>query len=128
LGDPDPLVVEAACWSVGEAGDARALLDLSGLVRAHGDPRVREAAVAGIGAIVAGRDGADAALRDGADAALDAALDAVLQAAADKPAVRRRAAVALSAFTGPVATAALERLAGDRDWQVRQVAAEILEE
>jgi len=131
LGDPDPLVVEAACWSVGEAGDARALVDLSKLVRAHGDPRVREAAVAGIGAIVAGRDGADAALRDGADATLrdgaDAALEAVLQAAADKPAVRRRAAVALSAFTGPVATAALERLAGDRDWQVRQVAAEILD-
>ena len=44
----------------------------------------------------------------------------------DKPAVRRRAAVALAAFDGPVVEAALQRCLDDRDWQVRQVAEDLL--
>ena len=41
-------------------------------------------------------------------------------------AVRRRAAVALAAFEGREAEMALERAAHDRDWQVRQVAEDLI--
>ena len=44
----------------------------------------------------------------------------------DKPAIRRRAAVALAAFEGPEVEAALRRCLEDRDWQVRQVAEDLL--
>jgi HEAT repeat protein len=40
--------------------------------------------------------------------------------------VRRRAAVALAAFAGPSVEAALRRCLDDRDWQVRQVAEDLL--
>jgi hypothetical protein len=40
--------------------------------------------------------------------------------------VRRRAVLALSAFDGPEVEAALERLAADRDRQVRQAAEDLL--
>ena len=54
-------------------------------------------------------------------------LDAVLTAASgDRPAVRRRAVVALAAFDGPEVDAALERALTDRDWQVRQAAEDLL--
>ena len=55
-----------------------------------------------------------------------AGLPAVLAALDDKPAVRRRAAVALAAFDGPSVDAALHRCLEDRDWQVRQVAEDLL--
>ena len=55
-----------------------------------------------------------------------AGLPAVLHALGDKPAIRRRAAVALSAFEGPSVDAALRRCLDDRDWQVRQVAEDLL--
>ena len=55
-----------------------------------------------------------------------AGLPAVLAALDDKPAVRRRAAVALAAFDGPSVEAALRRCLDDRDWQVRQVAEDLL--
>lgn len=117
LADQDPLVAEAACWAVGELGDRTALSVLRELARRHADARVREGAVAAIGAIVA----------DGPDGPDDPdSLQAVVAAAGDKPAVRRRVAVALSAFAGPEATATLEQLAVDRDWQVRQVAEAVL--
>jgi len=50
----------------------------------------------------------------------------VLAALDDKPAIRRRAAVALAAFEGPEVDAALKRCLDDRDWQVRQVAEDLL--
>jgi HEAT repeat protein len=50
----------------------------------------------------------------------------VLAALEDKPAVRRRAAAALAAFDGPAVEAALRRCLEDRDWQVRQVAEDLL--
>jgi HEAT repeat protein len=53
-------------------------------------------------------------------------LPAVIDALDDKPAIRRRAAVALAAFDGPAAEAALRRCLEDRDWQVRQVAEDLL--
>jgi HEAT repeat protein len=69
--------------------------------------------------------------RESAVAALGAigdptGLPAILAALDDKPAVRRRAAVALAAFTGPSVEAALRRCLDDRDWQVRQVAEDLL--
>ncbi len=112
LQDADASVVEMAAWSLGERGEAGAVDALSRLVPAdggHPDPLCREAAVAALGAIGAPRG-----------------LRAVLGALDDKPAVRRRAAVALAAFDGPQVEAALRRCLDDRDWQVRQVAEDLL--
>jgi len=53
-------------------------------------------------------------------------LSAVLAATTDKPAVRRRAVLALAAFDGPEVEAALRRALGDRDRQVRQAAEDLL--
>ena len=46
----------------------------------------------------------------------------------DKPTVRRRATVALAGFDDPRVEPALRAAAGDRDWQVRQAAEELLDE
>ncbi len=55
-------------------------------------------------------------------------LDAVLDALGDKPPVRRRAAVALAGFDDPRVEGVLQAVAADdRDWQVRQAAAELLD-
>jgi HEAT repeat protein len=105
LGDDDPLVVAAAADALGEVGAANAVDGLAEVVRAHDDARCRESAVAALGAI--GGDGG---------------LDAVLVALHDKPAVRRRAVVALAGFDSPRAEAGLVRALEDRDWQVRQAA------
>ncbi|MGH8989831.1 MAG: HEAT repeat domain-containing protein, partial [Acidimicrobiales bacterium] len=104
LGDPDALVVEAACWALGESQSA-SLDELSVTARSHPDARAREAAVAAIGSIGDPRG-----------------LAAVLAALDDRPSVRRRAVVALAAFDGEEVRAALQRAATDRDWQVREVA------
>jgi HEAT repeat protein len=53
-------------------------------------------------------------------------LGAVLGALGDKPAIRRRAVVALAAFEGDEVEAALERAAMDNDWQVRQTAEDLI--
>ncbi|MGD0378442.1 MAG: HEAT repeat domain-containing protein [Acidimicrobiales bacterium] len=110
--DPDPTVVEAAAWSLGEAGPdgGRSAVDgLERVVRTHSDPLCREAAVAALGAI-----------------GDPVALDTVLVALADKPAVRRRATIALAAFDDPRVDEALRRCLEDRDWQVRQAAEDLL--
>ena len=112
LGDPDPSVVEMAAWSLGEReerGAVERLATLSDSGDGHDDPLCREAAVAALGAI-----------------GDPAGLPAVLAALDDKPAIRRRAAVALAAFEGPEVEAALRRCLDDRDWQVRQVAEDLL--
>jgi HEAT repeat protein len=108
LGDGDALVVDGACWALGERVEAGATAALCAVAADHADPRCREAAVAALGAI--GDPGG---------------LDAVRRALADKPAVRRRAAVALSAF-GTAGAEALRGCLDDRDWQVRQVAETLL--
>jgi HEAT repeat protein len=57
-----------------------------------------------------------------------AGLPAVLAGCNDKPAVRRRAVLALAPFDGPEVDAALRAALDDRDWQVRQAAEDLLEE
>ena len=52
-------------------------------------------------------------------------LPAILAATSDKPAVRRRAVIALAPFDGPEVDAALARARDDRDWQVRQAAEDL---
>jgi len=113
LDDPDPSVVEMTAWAMGEreeVGAVAALVRLAATGAGHHDPLCREAAVAALGAI-----------------GDPAGLPAVLAALDDKPAIRRRAAVALAAFDGPEVEAALRRCLEDRDWQVRQVAEDLLE-
>ncbi len=105
LKDDDPSVVEAACFAVGEIGDASAVGDLVEIAGTHPDPLCRESAVAALGSI-----------------GDPAGLPAILAAATDRPAVRRRAVIALAPFDGPDVEDALDRAAGDRDWQVRQAA------
>jgi HEAT repeat protein len=120
LADSDPVVVEAACFALGElggpeGGPAGGLAAPGGAVGAlvhvvadHRDPLCREAAVAALGA-----------LSD------PAGLPAILAALGDKPAVRRRAVLALAPFEGPEVDDALERALQDRDWQVRQAAEDL---
>jgi HEAT repeat protein len=113
LGDDDVTVVEAAAWAVGEVrpsgrARSRAIGVLARLATGHDDPLAREAAVAALGALGDERG-----------------LPAVLAACRDKPAVRRRAVLALAPFTGPEVEAALERALTDRDWQTRQAAEDL---
>jgi HEAT repeat protein len=105
LSDPDPGVVEAACFAVGEVRDARAVSSLSQIATGHDDALCRESAVAALGAI-----------------GDPAGLPAILVALADRPPVRRRAVIALAPFEGAEVDAALEKALADRDWQVRQAA------
>jgi HEAT repeat protein len=109
----EPSVVESAAWALGEIPRRRrpreAIATLIGVAGTHEDPLCREAAVAALGSI---------GHSDG--------LAAVLAATVDKPAVRRRAVIALAAFDGPEVEAALERARADRDWQVRQAAEDLL--
>lgn len=135
LNDLDPLVVEMAAWACGEqlqGRDDTETLDehasrssddhdernetyervirrLIELAESHDDPLVRESAVAALGAIGDER-----------------ALGAVLAGCSDKPAIRRRAVLALAQFSGPDVDAALHRALEDRDWQVRQAAEDVL--
>jgi HEAT repeat protein len=112
LGDRDPSVAEMAAWALGEqgaAGAVPALTAMAAMASGHPEPLCREAAVAALGAI-GDPDG----------------LPAVLGALEDKPAIRRRAAAALAAFAGPEVEAALRGCLEDRDWQVRQVAEDLL--
>jgi HEAT repeat protein len=110
LDDPDHTVVEQAAWACGERDPAEpgVVPRLARLATDHDDPLVREAAVAALGAI-----------------GDDAGLPAILAATGDKPAVRRRAVLALAPFEGPEVDAALARALEDRDWQVRQAAEDL---
>ena len=107
----DSRVVETAAWALGERGPGQPEAVVQRLVEltTHSDALVREAAVAALGSI-----------------GDPAGLPAVLAGTADKAAVRRRALVALAAFDGPEVDAALRRATEDRDWQVRQIAEDLL--
>ncbi len=111
LADPDPTVVETACWAAGERSDrARHLTArLMELTTGHPDALCREAAVAALGAI-----------------GDPATVPAILAATEDRATVRRRAVLALAPFEGPEVEAALHRALEDRDWQVRQAAEDLL--
>lgn len=110
LHDADPSVVEVAAWSSGEheVVDDAVLERLIHLATDHDDPLVREASVAALGAIGDERG-----------------LPAVLAGCNDKPAVRRRAVLALAPFEGDEVEAALAAALLDRDWQVRQAAEDL---
>jgi HEAT repeat protein len=110
LDDADAGVVEVAAWALGERAGASvdAVARLSKVATGHADPLCREAAVAALGAIGDERG-----------------LPAILSATKDKPAIRRRAVIALAPFEGPEVDAALEAARSDRDWQVRQAAEDL---
>jgi HEAT repeat protein len=114
LADRDPTVVEVAAWACGEqiehrrAPDAGIVARLAELATDAGEPLVREAAAAALGAI-----------------GDPAGLPAILRACEDKPHVRRRAVLALAPFDDPRADAAIDRALTDRDWQVRQAAEDL---
>jgi len=111
LCDHNFAIAETAAWSLGERVDItdeefNLLITFAGN---HEHQMVRESCVAALGAI-----------------GDPAALPAILAACSDKPAVRRRAILALAPFEGPEVEAALQRALGDRDWQVRQAAEDLL--
>jgi len=110
LHDREATVVEAAAWAAGEqetVGDD-VLAELIRSATAAADPLVREACVAALGAIGDERG-----------------LPAVLAGCTDKPAIRRRAMLALAPFDGPEVVAAWRAALDDRDWQVRQAAEDL---
>lgn len=110
LDDAEALVVEMAAWSCGEHEQVTdpVLVRLIELAGDHDEPLVREACVAALGAIGDERG-----------------LPAILAGCRDKPAVRRRAVLALAPFDGPEVDEALQRALTDRDWQVRQAAEDL---
>jgi HEAT repeat protein len=109
--DDDVWVAEAAAFALGEHPRVTraAVSALAAAATAHSDPLVREAAVAALGAI-----------------GDPSALDSVLAACDDRPAIRRRAVLALAAFDGAEVEARLQQALGDPDWQVRQAAEDLL--
>jgi HEAT repeat protein len=111
LHDGDASVAEAAAFALGEraAGTQTAVDALATAASAHDDPLVREAAVAALGALGDERG-----------------LDAILGACNDRPAIRRRAVLALASFEGEGVEAALRHALDDPDWQVRQAAEDLL--
>ncbi len=111
LADPDAWVAEAAAYAVGEhpRPTRAAIASLTRAATEHADPLVREAAVAALGSH-----------------GDPATLPAVLTACSDKPAIRRRAVLALAAFEGDEVEAQLRTALTDPDWQVRQAAEDLL--
>jgi HEAT repeat protein len=111
LDDPDVFVAEMAAWCLGERTPAsdieiETLIDRT---TTHEEPVVREACAAALGSLGDERG-----------------LPAILAACFDKPAVRRRAILALAPFEGDEVEAALQRALEDKDWQVRQNAEDLL--
>jgi len=109
LEDPDDVVVEAACYALGEVSDLAAVPALVRIATTHADPLCRESAVVALGAIGDSES-----------------LPAILAALDDKPQIRRRAVIALAAIESVESDAALRRCLKDRDWQVRQAAEDVL--
>ncbi|HEY5265333.1 MAG TPA: HEAT repeat domain-containing protein [Acidimicrobiales bacterium] len=108
LGDEDALVVDAAAFALGEHLFDGAVLELCEVAANHEDARCRESAIASLGSI-----------------GDDRARLTILNALKDKPAIRRRAIVALSNFEGPDIEAALLEAGEDRDWQVRSAVTQL---
>lgn len=105
LNDDDVFVAEMAAWSLGERSnptddEVNALIHNT---TQHPEAIVREACAAALGSLGDIRG-----------------LSAILTACQDKPAVRRRAVLALAPFEGAEVEKALRVAMEDRDWQVRQ--------
>ena len=117
LNDSAPTVVEAACYALGElyalggltTSSVEVVRALARTATTHAEPLCREAAVAALGSV-----------------GCDAGLPAVIAGLKDKPAIRRRAVVALAAFDGTEVDSALARATTDPDWQVRQAAEDLV--
>lgn len=117
LADDNATVVEVAAWACGEHERVpeptfATLLSLAGDAV---EPLVRESTVAALGAIGDRR-----------------ALPVILRATSDKPAIRRRAVLALAPFLDDPdgrpdqdVAKAIDRALADRDWQVRQAAEDL---
>jgi HEAT repeat protein len=105
INDEDVFVAEMTAWSLGERNPVsdEELGALISCTISHTEAVVREAGAAALGSIGDERG-----------------LTAILHACDDKPAVRRRAVLALAPFEGDAVDAALEKALEDRDWQVRQ--------
>lgn len=112
IDDEDVFVAEMAAWCMGERTDVDddELACLIGHTTHHAESIVREACAAALGSIGDIRG-----------------LPAILAACRDKPAVRRRAILALAPFEGDEVHAALESALQDKDWQVRQNAEILLQ-
>ena len=111
LNDPDVYVAEMTAWSLGERTSISDD-EMSALITnttQHDEAVVREACAAALGSIGDERG-----------------LPAILAACSDKPAVRRRAVLALAPFEGDLVDAALQKALEDNDWQVRQNAEVLL--
>lgn len=111
LHDSDIFVAEMTAWSLGEKQNINdheiaALIDCT---TQHEEPIVREACAAALGSLGDERG-----------------LQAILAACKDKPAVRRRAVLALAPFDGAEVDAALALALQDKDWQVRQNAEDLI--
>lgn len=141
LEDPDPRVVEVAAWACGELGSDAGGADLSadlvgdvsggdcGELGSDAGSADLSGVISALASVAA--DHVDALCRESAVAALGSlahpsGLPAVIAGLDDKPAVRRRAVIALAAFDGPDVDAALDRARSDRDRQVREAVEEML--
>ncbi|MCP4228002.1 MAG: hypothetical protein GY773_32040 [Actinomycetia bacterium] len=102
---------EAAAFAIGELGtdDATIVSRLEDQATTHDDVLCRESAVAALGSLGLGKQ-------------------AVLAATGDVAPVRRRAIIALANFEGDDVEAAINAALGDRDWQVRQISEDLVEE
>lgn len=105
ISDDDLFVAEMAAWCLGERQGVsdEELFCLIENTTTHPQQIVREACAAALGSLGDPRG-----------------LPAILVACRDKPAVRRRAVLALAPFDGDEVQAMLETALNDKDWQVRQ--------
>lgn len=105
LDDSDVFVAEMTAWALGErpAPNDHEINALITAAESHPEAVVREASAAALGSLGDERG-----------------LPAILKACNDKPAVRRRAVLALAPFSGDEVDAALKAALSDKDWQVRQ--------
>lgn len=111
VNDTDLFVAEMTAWALGER-TAITDVEIGMLIQQtteHAEPVVREACAAALGSLGDARG-----------------LQAILSACTDKPAVRRRAILALAAFEGDEVDAALTAALEDKDWQVRQNAEDLI--
>ncbi len=107
--ESDPMVLEAIVFTIGEKLEEGAYPELCQIALDHPDALCREAAVAAI-----------------ANFQREDSLEVLAKASGDKPAIRRRVAIALAGLESDRATELLQQLSKDRDWQTRQIADELL--
>ena len=104
------MIVEAACFAIGEVRDNSGLEKLMDIALHHKEPVCRESAVAALGSIGNKK-----------------ALPCLITTLNDSANIRRRAVLALSVFIETAeALEAIKSRINDKDWQVRQIVENIL--